>query len=248
MSGAADDSSIRENRSASTNRAARPAQDPYYRLVIARQWMCHTFPMTRLNLHDLFPARAVLKRKMWHRRLIRIPLILTLLFTWPVKAQERPPLPYYDWGACPFECCTYREWETVRPIVFYKSRSKKSPEAFRVGKSTKVKALTGVVITKKYGVTKVLKPMTVTESENKNSGIVPIKPGDIFYTLHYLGEDYDLFWFHGKVYGAQISSPNDSILIESRPDVDWWAKIANPKGQTGWTNELGAFDHVDACE
>jgi hypothetical protein len=90
--------------------------------------------------------------------------------------------------------------------------------------------------------------MTVTESENKNSGIVPIKPGDIFNTLHYLGEDYDLFWFHGKVYGAQISSPNDSILIESRPDVDWWAKIANPKGQTGWTNELGAFDHVDACE
>ena len=132
--------------------------------------------------------------------------------------------------------------------MFHKSRSEKSPEAFRVGKSTKVKAITGVVITKKYGVTKVLKPMTVTENENKNSGTVPIKPGDIFYTLHYLGEGYDLFWFRGKVYSDQISSPNDSILIESRPDVDWWAKIVNPKGQTGWTNELGAFDHVDACE
>jgi pimeloyl-ACP methyl ester carboxylesterase len=34
-----------------------------------RQWMCHTIPMTRLNLHGLFPATAMLKRKMWRRRL-----------------------------------------------------------------------------------------------------------------------------------------------------------------------------------
>jgi len=198
--------------------------------------------------HHLFSARAMLKTKKWHRRLIRISLILAFLFTWPVKAQERPPLPYYDWGACPFECCTYREWETVRPVVFRKSRSKKSREVFRVKKSTKVKAITGVVITKKYGITKVLKPMTVTENGNKNSEIVPIKPGDILYTLHYLGEGFDLFWFRGKVYSDEISDPNDSVVIESRPDVDWWAKVVNPKGQTGWTNELDAFAHVDACE
>jgi hypothetical protein len=132
--------------------------------------------------------------------------------------------------------------------VFRKSRSKKSREVFRVKKSTKVKAITGVVITKKYGITKVLKPMTVTENGNKNSEIVPIKPGDILYTLHYLGEGFDLFWFRGKVYSDEISDPNDSVVIESRPDVDWWAKVVNPKGQTGWTNELDAFAHVDACE
>src|SRR5437773_1794841 len=27
-----------------------------------------------------------------------------------VLAGDEPELPYYDWGACPFECCTYREW------------------------------------------------------------------------------------------------------------------------------------------
>jgi hypothetical protein len=187
-------------------------------------------------------------KKIWLRSLIQISIILAFLFTWSAKAQETPRLPYHDWGACPFECCTYREWETVRPIVVHKSRSKNSPEVFRLGKSTKIRAITGIVITKEYGVTKVLKPMTVTNDKNKKLGPVSIHPGDILYTLHYLGEGYDLFWFRGKVYSDQISSPNDSTIIESRPDVDWWAKIENRRGQIGWTNELDAFAHVDACE
>src|SRR5690348_11813582 len=102
MSEAADDSSIRENRSASTNRTARPAQGPYYRPVIARQWVCHTFPMTRFYLHDLLPPRAVLKRKMWHRRLMRIPLIFNFTFHLASEGAGKATSPILRLGSLPF--------------------------------------------------------------------------------------------------------------------------------------------------
>ena len=42
----------------------------------------------------------------------RILMVLALgaasgVFASPV---DGPVLPYYDRGACPFECCTYRQW------------------------------------------------------------------------------------------------------------------------------------------
>ena len=35
------------------------------------------------------------------------------------RTNDGPALPYYDWGACPFECCTYRAWTTNDDVTLY---------------------------------------------------------------------------------------------------------------------------------
>lgn len=60
-------------------------------------------------------------------------------------------LPYLDAGACPFECCTYRQWIANKDTVLSKNMSDNSPVAFRIKKGGKVTGLTGVVITTKAG-------------------------------------------------------------------------------------------------
>jgi hypothetical protein len=172
-------------------------------------------------------------------------------------AQEKPPLPYYDWGACPFECCTYREWSTNRPVAAHKSRSNNSPAVFHVEKSQKVQGVTGVVITKEFGVTKILKPTQIGYTKTSKSPELSLRAGEVVYTLHYLGEAYDLFWYRGKTYSDQISVPEDAfgsvpfsedLRVESRPKTEWWVKIRSEQGKVGWSKETEAFDHMDACE
>jgi hypothetical protein len=172
-------------------------------------------------------------------------------------AQEKPPLPYYDWGACPFECCTYRTWEAVRPVIARKSRSRRSAAVFHIKRGEQVQGITGVVITSQYGVTEILKPLQIGYTKTSKSPELSLRAGDIIYTLHYLGEAYDLFWYHGKTYSDEISVPenawgkvpySDALRVKSRPKTDWWVKMKNHKGEVGWSNEVDAFAHMDACE
>jgi uncharacterized Ntn-hydrolase superfamily protein len=57
-----------------------------------------------------------------------------------------PPMPYEDIGACPFECCTYREWASTSQVTTYTERNPAAPVAFLVAPRERVRALTGVVI------------------------------------------------------------------------------------------------------
>ena len=106
---------------------------------------------------------------------------------------ERPPLPYSHWGACPFECCTYQEWTANAPLKTYKARNPKAAVAFEVKKGDRVLGVTGVVVTTKYGVSKVLKPIEAGFRENDAKPQLSLRPGELLYTLHYLGEGIDLF-------------------------------------------------------
>jgi hypothetical protein len=61
-------------------------------------------------------------------------LLLVPNFTVAGEQNTKPRLPYLDWGACPFECCTYREWVAIAPIDVYKSRDEKSNVVFKLKK------------------------------------------------------------------------------------------------------------------
>lgn len=170
---------------------------------------------------------------------------------------DKPTLPYYDWGACPFECCTYKEWTATRNLNAYKRRSEKSPISFHVKKGRSVRGLTGVVITTKYGITKIIKPIQIGYTPDGKLPELSLQPGEVVYTLHYQGEAYDLFWYKGKAYSDQISLPKDAwgtppnlqaLQIISRPSYEWWAVIQDKDGNIGWTKETDAFAHIDACE
>ncbi len=165
-------------------------------------------------------------------------------------------MPYYDWGACPFECCTYRQWEAVKELRIYQSRDKKSAVAFRVKKGEWIQGVTGVVITHEYGKTKILKPIKAYLEKGDRHSLI-LKPGETVYTLHYVGEGKDLFWYRGGVYVGGIAAeeltsnpppPEFGVQVLSMPKCIWWVQIKNNKGQVGWTDETKAFKHIDACE
>jgi hypothetical protein len=170
-----------------------------------------------------------------------------------VQAEDPGPrLPFLDWGACPFEGCTYRRWQAVRVTTVWRERDHASPVAYSIGSGEWVEGLTGVVITYKPGVSKVLAPMTLGQGAS-----VVVAPGDILLTLHYLGEGYDLFWFKGLTYQDQIASdkpdpdppaPELKVQVVSRARTAWWVKVMNKKRQIGWTDQTRNFAHMDALE
>jgi hypothetical protein len=181
--------------------------------------------------------------------------VLVAANAYPARAQRMPPRDYEDRGACPFECCTYREWSVKADTVFYKTRSTKSPAAYRASKGERVRGLTGVVITLEPGKAVVRKATTIGEGRRK----VSLATGDVLYVLNYEGEAVYKVWFRGRIYEEQIMSapvvmharPEDRALepvqMLSAPRAVWWVKVRNKRGQVGWSRQPEHFGDIDAC-
>jgi hypothetical protein len=209
-----------------------------------------------MNFNELDHGPSILNIKalrtvLNHILIIAVGLMIFSTGIYSAENYSSPKLPYYDWGACPFECCTYRTWTAKENVVIKKHRNKNSPVLYTIQKGDNVQGLTGVVITKKYGRIKALKPITLDKQQP-----ISLKPGDVIYTLHYLGEGFELFWYDGKVYSDEIAAEeidrtplaDQPLQVLDLPVTEWWVKIRNKKGQIGWTNETDKFDHMDACE
>ena len=184
------------------------------------------------------------------------PFLLPLLLLSATSiAQEKPRVPFYSWGACPFECCIYREWQAEEPVIAYARRDLASPVTFRLQKGEWVEALTGVVITESIGVTKVLKPVELGYARNGNSPLLKLKAGELLYPLHSEGEGSYLFWYQGYVYSDQVSAlsagavlpPDRAIEVLEPPRYVWWAKVRSKEGILGWTNTPSKFGNTDRC-
>src|SRR4051812_37933621 len=101
-------------------------------------------------------------------------LVLVFLAGSIATAQDiKPPIPYLDRGACPFECCTYRRWTVEANTVIYKQRSETSGVAFEVKKGQHVTGVTGIVVTLNPGKV-VVKKAQILDRDRK----VRLKPGD----------------------------------------------------------------------
>jgi hypothetical protein len=163
---------------------------------------------------------------------------------------ETPPIPYYDHGACPFECCTYREWTATTETMLRKDFNDSSPVVGTVKSQEQVRGLTGVVITTKAGTVKILKVLSLHREDGK--GQVALKPGDIVYNLHYVGAGYDKLWFKGQLLVDQTdirkAGKTEWWEVIDLPTWVWWAKVQKPSGEIGWTRELKNFQHIDKCE
>lgn len=191
-------------------------------------------------------SRQTITRKV-RTLLVRI-VCPSLLFVTSVYSGQtpRPPVNYADYGACPFECCTYRRWSVVKDTVLYKERSEKSGEAFHVRKGEHVTGLTGVVITLKPGKASVRKATTIGTGKRRTQ----VKPGDVLYLLHYEGEGIYKIWFRGGIYENEVSSAadvNGKIQLLNEPDNVWWVKVKNSRNQTGWSKQDKNFGDMDAC-
>lgn len=155
-------------------------------------------------------------------------------------SQKRPgpPVPYIDRGACPFECCTYREWNVVKPTALRRSMRDSSPVILRLRTGQKVQGVTGVVITTEPGIVEAIKQTTVDS--------LKVNPGDRVYVLTNLGEGYAKVWFKGRV--LQGEPYDESIFKPIRQTKSvWWVKIKDRRGRIGWSREPENFDNVDQC-
>src|SRR5882757_7875656 len=62
-----------------------------------------------------------------------------------------PPMPFEDVGACPFECCVYREWVAKGRVTIRADRRARARTAFSLGRGDRVQAIIGIVVTLRPG-------------------------------------------------------------------------------------------------
>jgi hypothetical protein len=168
-----------------------------------------------------------------------------VLLAGTVVSQDRPPIPFEDPGACPFEGCVYREWIAKRSTTVRVRRSASSPIAFHLKAGERVQAITGVVVITKPGIVRFAKPW--------DAAPVHAKPGDVMYLLTYEGEGFRTIWFKGGILrGVDVTEfvncgplvglpalplPEDcAVELRQQPVQVWWAQLRNNHGQIGWTN------------
>lgn len=143
---------------------------------------------------------------------------------------QAPPSVYIDKGACPFECCTYREW-TAQSDIALLDRPDGKQYVGRIKKGSKVLALTGEVHSAPRRV--------ILTKDDQDAGV---KAGEVIYVLHYIGEGSWKAWHKGK-----IIEIGDLPGTGWKPEITWWVKLKSPSGVIGWTVERGNFANVDAC-
>jgi hypothetical protein len=173
-------------------------------------------------------------------------------------ASAGPPalrLPFEDHGACPFECCSYREWTVEEPTVFYRERDVRSPQVFTAGKGEVVTGLTGVVVTQKPG--RVVIKRAVMIGGGGGEAPVPVPAGAVLDVLHYEGEGFFKVWYQGRTYIQELTflrEPEESarqetedFRAESLPEDVWWVQVRNRDGKVGWTDQSDNFGNMDSC-
>ena len=178
------------------------------------------------------------KTNVLDRGLISVFFIVLGLWTTSALAQSRPPTPYYDRGACPFECCTYRQWTVDKATTVRASMRDSSAVAFRLRKGEKVRGLTGVVITTQAGIANVVKP--VEDSTWR------IPAGERVYLLTNQGEGYVKVWYKGRIFSDEVLN-TELFRIEQQPRSVWWVKVRNSRGKVGWSRQPENFGNMDEC-
>jgi hypothetical protein len=170
-----------------------------------------------------------------------------------VSGVHAPAVPYFSWNACPFECCRYGNWTALRDVTVRARRSTTAPAAFVVRKGERVRAVTGVVVTRRLGVVRALKPLSLGEGRHH----VQVRAGQSFYILHYWGEGYFAFWFDGATYSdARYITPTSTephalpgagVELVVTPKWEWWVRLRTSRGRTGWVSGNRGFDGSDSC-
>lgn len=142
--------------------------------------------------------------------------------------EQAPPSPFIDKGACPFECCTYREWTANQEISLLDQPNGKKVVA-QLHKGEKVQGVTGEVHS--------IPLRTTAKRDDLQNGI---RTGDVIYLLHPVGEGFWKAWHNGK-----LIETDD--VPEKGPRYTWWVQIKTAAGIVGWAVSRRNFDNQDAC-
>jgi hypothetical protein len=155
---------------------------------------------------------------------------------------EAPTLPFYDWGACPYETCGYKQWTAHRAATVYDTWKPERKPVAQLAEGDRVTGIEGAVVTMLPGVIRMDRDLP---EQN-------LQRGDTILTYAERGEGYSAVWFKGK-YHKQFD-----ISFAKLPDgtgcggahcaatyIDlgrklWWVKVKLASGLTGWVEmDLG---------
>lgn len=177
---------------------------------------------------------------------------LLLLACGRTTQQAGPRIPVDEPGACPFLCCTYREWTVEWDTDVRTDRRDDAPVAFHAATRDRVTALTGVVTTTKAGRAVPKRQVTVGTKH------LVVTAGQPIYLLRSVGSGDWKIWVDGVTDEQYIGSPaycgnekqsSDECAIEVReqPVTVWWVRMRDALGREGWTREVDHFGNIDAC-
>jgi hypothetical protein len=171
----------------------------------------------------------------------------------PLGAQDAakpgpvPKLPYYDWGACPFEGCSYREWTAKGAIPVFDTWEASRRRLTDLAPGQKVDALSGVVITMRAGVIRMDRDLPPS-----------LRKGDTILTYTYKGEGFSSVWFRGAFHsefdisfakwpdGSGCGGDHCAATYVDLGDKQWWAQVRLKSETTGWVDmEHSQFDGTD---
>ena len=172
---------------------------------------------------------------------------------------QRPTDPYIARRACPFECCTYREWTVEHSVTLYdKPGGKTTVASIDASKTKHVRGLTGEVIL--HPVRMVLRYQISTETTNagrpvSNAKTVVVPAGQEVWILDNLGEGYVNIWWHDQILSFGILDTDNTedlaegshLLEEAGRGAEWWVQVKTPSGMIGWTKDNDAFGNMDSC-
>jgi hypothetical protein len=65
----------------------------------------------------------------------------------PASCEDAPALPFYDWGACPYETCQYTKWTAHRAVTMYDTWKEGRQAVAQLREGEQVTGMKGVVIT-----------------------------------------------------------------------------------------------------
>jgi hypothetical protein len=106
------------------------------------------------------------------------------------KEMAAPTLPFYDWGACPYETCGYRQWTAHRSVTVYNTWKQGRRPIAQLAAGGKVTGVTGVVITVVPGRIRMDRDLPDAD----------LRRGDIVLTYAFRGEGFSAVWFKGRYY------------------------------------------------
>jgi hypothetical protein len=149
---------------------------------------------------------------------------------------QAPALPFYDWGACPYETCAYRQWTAHRSVTVYSAWKQGRRTIAQLAAGETVTGLTGVVITFQPGVIRM-------DRDLPGQGLLQ---GDTVLTFAYRGEGFSAVWFKGRYHrdfdisfakwpdGTGCGGAHCAATYMDLGRKSWWAKVRLKSGRTGW--------------
>jgi len=154
----------------------------------------------------------------------------------PSNAMATPALPVYDWGACPYEGCAYRQWTAHRAVTVYDTWKQERGPIAQLATGDKVTGITGVVITIMPGLIRMDRDLPDQD----------LRRGDIVLTYAYRGEGYSAVWFKGRYHsdfdisfakwpdGTGRGGAHCAATYTELGRKSWWAEVKVESGRMGW--------------